>query len=912
MAETEPTKRDKPGPASALDTEPRRLARGTLIDRYIVLGVLGAGGMGVVYSAFDPELDRKVAIKVLQTTEPAASGDNERDTEPLPNARTQAWLLREAQAMARLSHPNVANVHDVGSLPGGGVFIAMELVDGPTLRAWLAAQRRSWRDVIAVMRAAGAGLWAAHKAGLVHRDFKPENVIVGSDGRVRVLDFGLARVRPRHRTPDVTTRATPLPGNGPLVSNEVIAGTPAYMAPEVSAGRESDAKADQFSFGVVLYEALFGKRPFTPDELASPQAPAKLPEKTDVPAAIERVVLRTLSIDAQERYPSMSEVLAELAIDPMRRRRQIALAAGVFAVAVGAVGVTAFVRGHADELCRGTERRLDGVWDRKLAAQAKAAFLARKEPFAARSFAGVERALDAYAAQWVSASVENCRDTRSRRVQSEAVMTLRSECLDQRREELRTFTQLVVGAQGNLVEKGDKAVFELEPIAKCANVTALREPGAPPPEKRAQIEQLQTQVATAKAELIAGRYPAALAAASTAVERATSLGWQPLIADALIARGGVHAASGKFTDAEQTYSEATWAAMRGRRDDLTAIAALDAAIITAQPLGNPDKATVWLSLGIASANRAGVDRTIEQRRYEAEGQVRAESGDLLRAMTAHEKALALAELAVGKDSPALYMAEELVATTYTKAGAFGKAIPHYEHALALRLGSVGPDHYDISVMQSNLGVCYQHVRDYKKARVALERALAIRERLYGSESPRLIVPLVNLADLTGAEGNVAASLPLAERAANIAAKVPGKTHPMYHQAATERAELLIKARRFADARAVFDEVLSLEEANHSPALALTQSDRAELALAEHAWTDAEAWASRAIADFEAKGGAENPLLWLPLTRLAEAKLGQGKPAAARPLLERAIAIAERVDVTPADLERARTAYAKTR
>src|SRR5438067_6589381 len=176
MLDDESTKREGPGERPVRSDE--RLERGTLVGRYVVLDVVGSGGMGVVYAAFDPELDRKVAIKLLQ----AKPGGSD-------SGGDQAWIVREAQAMARLAHPNVVAVYDVGTLPGDRVFVAMELVEGETLRAWLKTPRR-WPEVLETMRAAGGGLAAAHAAGLVHRDFKPENTIVGKDGRVRVMDFG--------------------------------------------------------------------------------------------------------------------------------------------------------------------------------------------------------------------------------------------------------------------------------------------------------------------------------------------------------------------------------------------------------------------------------------------------------------------------------------------------------------------------------------------------------------------------------------------------------------------------------------------------------------------------------------------------------------------------------------------------
>jgi len=171
--------------------EPGELSPGrTLAGRYTLLGTLGQGGMGLVLAAYDARLDRRVALKLLRSRRGSRSEKTE-----------EARLLREAQAMARLNHPNVVAVYDAGTLENGSVFIAMEYVQGQTLSRWRQQQERSWREVLGVYLAAGQGLPAAHAAGLVHRDFKPDNVLVGEDGRVKVTDFGLARGEPTEPLP---------------------------------------------------------------------------------------------------------------------------------------------------------------------------------------------------------------------------------------------------------------------------------------------------------------------------------------------------------------------------------------------------------------------------------------------------------------------------------------------------------------------------------------------------------------------------------------------------------------------------------------------------------------------------------------------------------------------------------------
>ena len=258
--------------------------------RYQIVRPIGAGGMGVVYEARDLELHRPVALKMLRPSGAAAA--------------LRERLLGEARAMARLSHPNVLAVHDVGTL-GDAVFLAMELVEGQTLTAWLAQRKRSWREVLEVFLAAARGLSAAHAAGLVHRDFKPDNVLVGDDGRVRVTDFGLAR-----------TSGVPLDGAARVVAASSRAGSPAYMAPEQMRAGPIDARADLFSFCVALHQGLFGMRPFAGETLAALEKSILrgelVPGSGGAPARLRKAVLRGLRAAPSDRYPSMDALIAAL------------------------------------------------------------------------------------------------------------------------------------------------------------------------------------------------------------------------------------------------------------------------------------------------------------------------------------------------------------------------------------------------------------------------------------------------------------------------------------------------------------------------------------------------------------------------------------------------------------------------
>ncbi len=265
-----------------------------------MLGQLGAGGVGVVYEAEDAELGRPVAVKVLRDASPA----------------NVARFRREARSMSRINHPNVATVYEVGEADGRG-YIAMELVRGQTLRQWL-DQRPHWSDIVAMVQQAGEGLVAAHDAGLVHRDFKPDNILVGDDGRVRVVDFGLAK----HHTEltdgvfDRNALARELADCG-ITRTGTLMGTPAYMAPEQFTG-QGDARSDQFSLCVVLYEALYGQLPFegeTAEDLFHATTTGRLrpwPRNTTVPSSVRTVLQRGLGALAEERYESMAALLTAL------------------------------------------------------------------------------------------------------------------------------------------------------------------------------------------------------------------------------------------------------------------------------------------------------------------------------------------------------------------------------------------------------------------------------------------------------------------------------------------------------------------------------------------------------------------------------------------------------------------------
>ena len=304
------------------------------VGRYVVLRLVGVGGMGRVYAAHDPALDRTIALKLL------------RPEVAIPDLESR--LLREAKAMARVSHPHVIAVHDAGR-HGDQVYIAMELVAGGTLRDWLGAKARSWREILDVYVRAGRGLAEAHAAGVVHRDFKPDNVLVGDDGVVvRVTDFGLARAASGSGSTDAR-HDEPVPASDAggsldfaLTRTGALVGTPAYMAPEQHAGEVADARADVYSFCVALYEGLYGERPFVAGTLAALRAAKdagevrRVTEGRGIPKRVRRVLVAGLRAKPEDRYASMDALLADLGRASRASRAPFAIAGAIVAAAAAA------------------------------------------------------------------------------------------------------------------------------------------------------------------------------------------------------------------------------------------------------------------------------------------------------------------------------------------------------------------------------------------------------------------------------------------------------------------------------------------------------------------------------------------------------------------------------------------------
>jgi tetratricopeptide (TPR) repeat protein len=738
------------------------LERGQAIDRFVVLGLVGRGGMGEVYAAYDPELDRKVAIKLLRASGSSAEG--------------KTRLLREAQAIAKLQHPNVVVVYDVGTF-GDSVFIAMEFVDGRTVSGWLHAGKRTRREILDVYLAAGRGLAAAHAAGLVHRDFKPDNVMVTNDGQVRVMDFGLARqigeaaaeAKAASAAARATASAAPVAetfdealdpestanlndrGTRDLATTSgkylsvkltqtgAMMGTPAYMAPEQFAVAPTDARTDQFSFCVALYEALYGQRPFagttflslmtsvTTGAVNAPPAGAK------VAGWMRRVLLRGLATEPKTRFESMTALLAALSTDPtVRVKRGLGVVLMSVALVAALIGFRR-VGGAQQAMCGAGAERLAGIWEpagtaspRKAAIHA--AFLATGKSFAQQAFVGASRYLDEFVGSWLGMYREACEATHVRGEQSAEVLDLRMGCLHDRLVDLRALTDAFATANDKIVENAVSATSSLSGVEQCANVPLLRAVVKPPADEatRRQVEHLREE----KARLLAIRHTAKCDEGrkleADLLRAARQTGYLPLLAESLAAASMFEDACGGASETELALDRETYtSAIASGADRVAAEAALLTATALADRARNLDAARGWLDIGRAMVTRTGGDDPLRANLDQAEGALAQNAGDTDAALASWDRCRIDNEKAHGPDHP--YVAVALIGTglTYQAAGKLALALAAFRRAGDILTKAIGPDHPMTAINDSDAGEVLNGLGRFPEARASFEHAVGV-------------------------------------------------------------------------------------------------------------------------------------------------------------------------------------------
>ncbi len=805
-----------------LVSEKSGVVKGEALDRYVILDRLGAGGMGEVFSAWDPVLDRKVAVKVLR-------GDFEGS--PL-GEELKTRLMREAQSLARLSHPNVVTVHDVG-IANGRIFLAMEFIEGSTLKKWLEQKPRpSWRQILEVFLAAGEGLLAAHDQGITHRDFKPDNVVVSSDGRVRVMDFGLAHGQAAKKKDEGEKPARTITAPGAML------GTPAYMSPEALHGQATDFRSDEFSFCVALFEALYGKRPFAG---ASPGALAVeidanrvvTPPRSEVPRRIHQLVLKGLRASPAERFQTLRALLIQLGRRQSTRDRSIT-AASISVLAVLAVGLTVTVWYRGRTRCADVETRLSGVWDASVRASAQKAFLASDKPWAAAAWREAESRIDAYASQWLQQRRVACESANER---DDAQLGQEILCLSRRLSDLEATTHLLSRADAEIIERAVLTASALPPLGTCRSATGLK----------SQDESLRSELSKVKARIDAGKFTDALALASEIAVKADAEHDRSAFAEARLLAAIARMRMGDGKTAEVLVEESILAAEASSDDDLQARGWVERVGFTALSGAGAD-ADRWARFARASLDRIGAPQELEATLANNLGVLAAGRSQFQQALDAHQRALTLRRQLFGDKHPLVARTHSNLGIAYKGLGRLDDARAQYEQALAIDEAALDATHPQVAETLNNLGNVLQMQGQPVAARRALERALRIKEGAFGVDSLPVAVTLTNLGALL---------IDLADQAA--------------------ADEALERARRIKE-----------EKVPDSASLAITLTNLAHARRAARRFDESMELDLQALSIRTSRLGPNHPDLAFNLTGLGEARVRSGNRAGALEVLEKAL------------------------
>ena len=885
-------------------------SEGVLIGgRYRLGERIGEGGMGVVYRARDTQLRRDVAVKLMRS---------ERTVR-------RAKLRDEAQALARLSHPNVVAAFDVGQT-AGQVFIAMELVSGANLRQWLAARERSVDAILDAVLAAGRGLIAAHEAGLVHRDFKPDNVLVGDDGRTRVLDFGLAAEVPTSATASGDTAELPPPATH-------IVGTPLYMPAEVRRGAVADALADQFAFCVTLREALDGRHPFAANPCRSPHddrdpsaasalavAPRRTrgdlrplarpgrpqrgtrrpafarqdhalalrcildgdiaapPEGSRCPKWLVPLLDRGLAHDRSRRWPSMEALLD--AIEAGRRRR---FPKWWIALGLGGLGVGAALAGAAESPVPCDVSPV--TWSRDALREA---ILADDAAYAGDSWRLAESRLDAWSDDWAAAQRRAC----------EADRPAATTCL---RHAMREQTAMV----DSLTRSADAARTATTALAGLPDPQGcldLDPAGAAPRERDPAILASEASVA-------AGDYAAAMVSARDAVRRADDRGRAP----ALFQLASVQELVDEHEAAADNLERASWLAAAAGDDHTAAEAATSLVFVLGDRLARMHDAEAWVGHARAALARLDDAEAIEARLASNIGMLRMAQGRAPEAKRAYAEALDHARAAFGADDPATATAAHNYGMALFALGEFDEAELLYREVIEIRETTLGPKHPLTASSRLILGPVLHRLGRYDEARAEVEAAAELSEAALGATHRQTAAAKINLAVMLQQRGEAERAAVLFEDALAALRSIHGDAHTAVADAEDGLGSALRSLGRIDEAREHMVAALAILRAllpAGSPRLGSSLGNLASLHYDAGEYTEARDRYAEAFDVFAQTLDETHPFYAFALQGRGKSRWRVGEVDEGQTDLERAIAIHREAGKEPRRLAEARFALAE--
>lgn len=853
--------------------------------RYLVLGPLGAGGMGRVYRVYDPQLDRKAALKVLL---------EEGLADPLARER----LVREARAMAKLAHPNIVAVFDAGE-SDGEVFVTMELVEGPSLDRWLAASPRTTSEIVTLFRQAGEGLAAAHRAGLVHRDFKPSNVLV-KDGAAKVTDFGLAR---RAGLTEVTSAGQPDPLSD-VVTVAGVLGTPAYMAPEQRQG-QVDARSDQYAFGVSLHEALFGARPGQPARSAR-----------RVPRWLARIIEQATSADPANRFADFGALLRALENDPAPRRRLFAVTAT--AAIVAAVSVTGWAR-HQSQLCGSPQLAARAVFGNVQARALREAFRTRSTPGAARALELTSERVLAVGDEWAAAQQASCEATRLRGEQSDQLYTLKTLCLDRVFDRWASLSRAMGQLEPTMPEREltsaiDAIVGGLPSPASCDDrERLLLQSSGESVDQQRQARPVRQAIDAVYALTASGKSKDAAAALVPIVAQATTLANAALSAEVEAASAHVELRVGTRQAAERHFQQAYRLATTTRLDAVAATALLELLSLEAS---DARMLEVLRPLAEAAIDRAGrtplFEATLAYRlggTYFNLGKYDEAAKEYARAFEIRKRELGLerretlwawtnlsaALIRVGRTSEAVEIQRQIVEvsrrawgddalTTIEAKGDYAaqlvaarrdpEALPLLEDVIARIEGANASDSNTRYSLFDNYGIALMHLGRYADARPIRDKATALAHAAFGDEATTANARAIS-ADLALCERDPARALQDSTQAVESLTRLNAE-HGDLPWALATRAQALAMLGRNAEASAALERASRLADPSADDLKATLEL--AEACVRRPSERAATAAAS-ALEWFAAKEGYAEEVA-LARRRLAVARTRPSRPAEA--------------------------------
>ncbi len=862
------------------------------IGRFYIFRLLGEGGMGRVFLGYDEELDRKLAIKLWH-----GQGDSS----------VRVRMLREAQALARLSHPHIVTVYEVGE-EQGRVYLAMEYVEGDTLRRWVQDKPRSTSAILGRYLEAGSGLAAAHKAGILHRDFKPDNVIAGADDRVRVLDFGLARADRSLLAGDSLSSEPVIRVSGadrvldvPMTIAGTVLGTPAYMPPEQLWGAATDVRSDIFSFSVAFWEALFDVRPFRADsirELGEVIHRGVLDEGKSgrrVPRRLRTVLAKGLAADPNDRWQTMDELLTALS-RRSRRLRWLPPIAVVLVLALIAgitIGLSTWRTDQAITACQNKARAMDAVWNDAVRRDLRATALATGLDYATASVARLEPILNRYAAAWQSSAISLCeQDIRDTNWAPELTIEARA-CLEERSWALETLVVELSNATLARLQQALPAAFALPAIDRCLDPTWLRERPSPPSDaiSKAEIDALREAIERTRSLEALGKIDEALPIAETLVERADALGWKPLRARTRLLAGRLSEQQAIDRAAEHLES-GFFTALEADEEHLAAELATRLVVAIGVDLRRPEEGHLWARWAKALIDRRPVGKAMRLAALNSHLGILAHSeGKLDAAEHAWHASLAIYQSILGPHHPNIAKLLNNLGALHDLKGKSDEAARLWERALSIWGSSLGPDHPTTAAVHVNLGLVYERRGQYSKARASTERALAIWERSLGHDHPKLAPALNNIAHVQLKKKQFADALATYRRALQILKKAFGTGSRSTIEPILGSAKAHAGLGNIEAAAANYERVRAIEELHSNPdGIAYVDFQLAILFLVIDP-ERAEGLLLRATNRYKDLHGERSNEVLQTLLAIAEENLDIGRPAAARPLVERALALA---------------------